>query len=79
LRLVVRLAMPILIETLSALLDAVESGEDVEITRRGVPVARLTRPVACRQRPETELAESSQVILVIAGIPMEELRHTRAA
>jgi prevent-host-death family protein len=28
---------------LSALLDAVESGEDVEITRRGVPVARLTR------------------------------------
>ena len=31
---------------LSALLDAVESGEDVEITRRGVPVARLTR-AAC--------------------------------
>ena len=28
---------------LSALLDAVESGEDVEITRRGVPVAKLTR------------------------------------
>ncbi|MCP9808502.1 type II toxin-antitoxin system prevent-host-death family antitoxin [Cyanobium sp. HWJ4-Hawea] len=28
---------------LSALLDAVESGEDVQITRRGVPVARLTR------------------------------------
>lgn len=28
---------------LSALLDAVESGENVEITRRGVPVARLTR------------------------------------
>ena len=28
---------------LSALLDAVEAGEDVEITRRGVPVARLTR------------------------------------
>jgi prevent-host-death family protein len=28
---------------LSALLDAVESGEDVEITRREVPVARLTR------------------------------------
>ena len=28
---------------LSALLDAVESGEDVEITRRGVLVARLTR------------------------------------
>lgn len=28
---------------LSALLDAVEAGEEVEITRRGVPVARLTR------------------------------------
>jgi prevent-host-death family protein len=28
---------------LSALLVAVESGEDVEITRRGIPVARLTR------------------------------------
>lgn len=36
---------------LSALLVAVESGEDVEITRRGKPVARLTRaaeqPAAC--------------------------------
>jgi len=29
---------------LSALLDAVESGEDVEITRRGIPVAKLTKP-----------------------------------
>jgi prevent-host-death family protein len=28
---------------LSALLVAVESGEDVEITRRGIPVARLIR------------------------------------
>ena len=31
---------------LSALLDAVEAGEDVEITRRGKPVARLTAPPA---------------------------------
>ena len=30
---------------LSALLDAGEAGEDVEITRRGVPVALLTRAV----------------------------------
>ncbi|MFN7899697.1 MAG: type II toxin-antitoxin system Phd/YefM family antitoxin [Synechococcaceae cyanobacterium] len=29
---------------LSALLDAVEAGEDVVITRRGRPVARLIRP-----------------------------------
>jgi prevent-host-death family protein len=28
----------------SALLDAVERGEAVEITRRGVPVARLVQP-----------------------------------
>jgi prevent-host-death family protein len=35
---------------LSALLDAVESGEEVEITRRGVPVARLTRAA---EWPET--------------------------
>lgn len=35
---------------LSALLDAVESGEEVEITRRGVPVARLTRAPLHPQR-----------------------------
>jgi len=35
---------------LSALLDAVESGEEVEITRRGVPVARLTRAQLHPQR-----------------------------
>lgn len=35
---------------LSALLDAVESGEEVEITRRGVPVARLTRARKIPQR-----------------------------
>jgi antitoxin (DNA-binding transcriptional repressor) of toxin-antitoxin stability system len=29
---------------LSALLDAVERGEHVEITRRGVPVAQLVQP-----------------------------------
>ena len=36
---------------LSALLDAVESGEDVEITRRGVPVARL---IPAAERPVVE-------------------------
>jgi prevent-host-death family protein len=35
---------------LSSLLDAVESGEEVEITRRGVPVARLTRAPLHPQR-----------------------------
>lgn len=35
---------------LSALLDAVERGEEVVITRRGRPVARLTRAEAGRDR-----------------------------
>jgi len=37
-------------QKLSHLLKAVEQGEEVEITRRGRVVARLTRP----QSPETE-------------------------
>jgi antitoxin (DNA-binding transcriptional repressor) of toxin-antitoxin stability system len=41
---------------LSALLDAVEHGEDVEITRRGVPVARLVRPNVATE-PVFDLAE----------------------
>ena len=40
---------------LSALLDAVERGEAVEITRRGVPVARLVQPER-RNGPRFELA-----------------------
>ena len=36
---------------LSALLDAVEAGEDVEITRRGKPVARLTAPAHATETP----------------------------
>ncbi len=40
---------------LSALLDAVERGEAVEITRRGVPVARLVQPER-QNAPRFELA-----------------------
>ena len=40
---------------LSALLDAVERGEAVEITRRGVPVARLVQPDR-QNAPRFELA-----------------------
>ena len=40
---------------LSALLDAVERGEAVEITRRGVPVALLVQPER-RNAPRFELA-----------------------
>ena len=36
--------------TLGALLDAVERGEEITITRRGKPVARLVRPIAMFDR-----------------------------
>lgn len=36
--------------TLGALLDAVERGEEITITRRGKPVARLVRPAALFDR-----------------------------
>ena len=36
---------------LSALLDAVAAGEDVEITRRRKPIARLTAPTHAAETP----------------------------
>ena len=39
---------------LSALLDKVEQGEEVVITRRGKEVARMTRPSAHRSPKEAE-------------------------
>ena len=62
---------------LSALLDALESGEDVEITRRGVPVARLIRAA---ERPtadfdlETFLAATTTQPLH-SGCDAEALLH----
>ena len=41
---------------LSELLDGVEAGEEVVITRRGRPIAHLS-PVAARKRPLRPLAE----------------------
>lgn len=55
---------------LSALLDAVERGEDVEITRRGVPVARL---VASSLAP----AESFNMASFFAATRQQPL-HTEA-
>ncbi|MBM3530319.1 MAG: type II toxin-antitoxin system prevent-host-death family antitoxin [Alphaproteobacteria bacterium] len=53
---------------LSALVDAVEKGEDIVITRHGKPVARLTRPedrhspeaVAQRRKAIAELREMAR-------------------
>jgi prevent-host-death family protein len=41
---------------LGALLDAVERGEEVTITRRGKPVARLVRPAAIFDRAAAKAA-----------------------
>ncbi|MGH6958160.1 MAG: type II toxin-antitoxin system Phd/YefM family antitoxin [Caulobacteraceae bacterium] len=42
---------------LSALLKEVSAGEDVTITRRGKPVARLVRIDSAKPRPGPEVAE----------------------
>ena len=56
---------------LSALLDAVESGEDVEITRRGVPGARLTRVT---ERP----AAGFDLDAVLAATPSQPMHQGSA-
>lgn len=66
---------------LSALLDAVESGEEVEITRRGVPVARLTRaaePAAVSFDLEAFLADTSAQPLHRGGDAAALLKDLRA-
>ena len=40
---------------LSKLLDRVEAGDSIDITRRGKPVARLTAPVRPRKRIDAAL------------------------
>ena len=41
---------------LGSLLDAVERGEEITITRRGKPVARLVPPAAIFDRPRSKAA-----------------------
>ena len=41
---------------LGALLDAVERGEEITITRRGKPIARLVPPAATFDRPRSKAA-----------------------
>ena len=43
---------------LDAVLDAVERGEEITITRRGKPVARLVRPAAVFDRTAARAAAS---------------------
>jgi prevent-host-death family protein len=49
---------------LSALVDRVEAGDSIDITRRGKPVARLTAVARPRKRIDAALLES-----VTAGMP----------
>jgi prevent-host-death family protein len=63
---------------LSSLLDAVEHGETVVITRDGKPIARLV-PEADRRQAEVEhvLAEIEEFRKTMPRIPLEEILSAR--
>jgi prevent-host-death family protein len=46
-------------ENLSSFLDRVKNGEDVILTERGKPVARITQPSAARSRLEELIASGA--------------------
>ncbi len=48
---------------LAALLDAVERGEDVVITRHGRPAARLVAPVPAFERPADLVHAAGQLLV----------------
>ena len=64
---------------LSSLLDKVTQGEDVLITRRGLPVARLV-PATQAQREETESVigalRALRAGMKLDGLDWKELRDT---
>lgn len=55
--------------TLAALLDAVEQGEDIVITRRGKPVAKLVSPEAGFDRAKA-LAAVQRIKAVRQGVTL---------
>ena len=64
---------------LSELLDRVERGEEVVITRRGRPVARLVPAADTRQRNAAEAVKHLRVLrrgATLGGIDWRELRDT---
>lgn len=61
---------------LSELLDKVEAGEEVVITRRGKPVARLSEAV-CRRMPLKDLAEFRSTMPKLGRSSVERLRELR--
>jgi prevent-host-death family protein len=58
---------------LGALLDAVERGEEVTITRRGKPVARLVRPAPKLDR-ETAKAAAARIRKRRKGVTLRGLK-----
>ena len=63
---------------LGALLDRVEAGDEVVITRRGRPVARLVSAIAGHDRVEATLAADALVAATrgwqLDGISVNELK-----
>ncbi|WP_291299437.1 type II toxin-antitoxin system Phd/YefM family antitoxin [Elioraea sp.] len=59
--------------TLSALLDLVEKGEEVLITRHGKPVARLVRPEGAPDRTKA-LAAVERIIEARKGVTLGGLK-----
>ena len=58
---------------LGQLLDRVEAGEEVVITRRGKPVAKLVSPVAARDR-EDSLAAAQDIREMRRGVTLGGLK-----
>lgn len=63
-------------QQLTALLEAVEAGEEVTITRRGRPVARLV-PIATRMSPFPDRSELRDSIPAMESSIAETIRELR--
>ena len=61
---------------LSALVDRVEAGEDIDITRRGRPVARLS--AVARPRQKIDLAKLQALTATVTPDPMGAGEFVRA-
>jgi prevent-host-death family protein len=61
--------------SLGALLDLVEQGEEIVITRRGKPVARLVPEAARRDRARAAVAaiRAARQGVTLGGIPLKAL------
>ena len=58
---------------LSELLDKVEAGEEITITKHGAPVAKLV-PVKKDARPEERLAAIDRIQKLASGLSLRGLR-----